>query len=175
MIFDKIKLTDAFVIELEKQEDGRGFFARSWDQKIFQEHGLNPKLVQCNISFNKKKGTLRGLHYQSTPFQEAKLIRCTKGRIFDVIVDLRPNSGTFKQWYGIELNEHNCKMIFAPEGFAHGFLTLEDNCEVFYQMSEYYVPECAKGVRWNDKTFDIQWPETPKILSERDSNYSDFQ
>jgi len=151
------------------------FFARAWDQKQFEEHGLNPKLVQCSISFNKKTGTIRGMHYQKKPFEETKLVRCTRGKIFDVIVDLRPHSKTFKGWYSIELSHENYKMLFIPEGFAHGFQTLEDNAEVFYQISEYYMPEYARGIKWNDKSFQIKWPLKPAEMSQRDMSYPSFE
>jgi dTDP-4-dehydrorhamnose 3,5-epimerase len=174
VIFNETKLKAAFAIELQKQEDERGFFARSWCQQDFAEHGLNPKLVQCNISFNQLKGTLRGMHYQVAPHEEAKLVRCTRGALYDVIVDLRPASPTFKQWLGIELTAENHRMLYIPEGFAHGFQTLEDDTEVFYQMSEFYHPECARGVRWNDPAFNILWPVEEKIISAKDNSYPDF-
>jgi dTDP-4-dehydrorhamnose 3,5-epimerase len=129
--------------------------------------------VQCNISFNKKKGTLRGMHYQF-PHAEAKLVRCTMGAIYDVILDLRPDSPTFKQWLAVELTAHNRRMLYIPEGFAHGFQSLEDNAETFYQMSEFYDPEHARGVRWNDPAFGIQWPSEAQLISDRDKNYPDF-
>jgi dTDP-4-dehydrorhamnose 3,5-epimerase len=174
MIFTETKLKGSFIIEPELLEDERGFFARSWCQKEFEAHGLNPRLVQCNISFNNKKGTLRGMHYQAAPYEEAKLVRCTMGSVYDVIVDLRPDSTSFKQYLGIILTPDNRKMLYVPEGFAHGFLTLEDNTEVFYQMSEFYTPEYATGVRWNDNTFGIQWPYDVSVISDRDQTYHDF-
>ena len=174
MIFTETKLKGAFIIELQRLEDERGFFARSWCQREFEAHGLNPRLVQCNISFNSKKGTLRGMHYQVKSFEEAKLIRCTMGSIYDVIVDLRPDSPSFRQYVGIVLTPDNRKMLYVPEGFAHGFLTLEDNTEVFYQMSEFYMPEYARGIRWNDSAFGIHWPIHAEIISERDQSYPDF-
>lgn len=174
MKFIETKLKAAYVIELEKIEDERGFFARSWCEKEFAERGLNPNLVQCNISFNRKKGTLRGMHYQAKPYREAKLIRCTKGAIYDVILDLRSDSPTFKQWVAVELTSENRKMLYIPEGLAHGFQSLEDDTEVFYQMSEFYHPEVAKGVRWNDTAFGIEWMENEPIISEKDKSYADF-
>lgn len=174
MIFKETKLKGAYVIELEPLEDERGFFARSFCQKEFEEHGLNPRIVQCNISFNKKKGTLRGMHYQVAPYEEAKLVSCIKGAIYDVIIDLRPNSPTYCQWFAVELSAEDYKMLYVPEGFAHGFQTLEDNTEVFYQMSEFYHPECARGARWNDPLFNIKWSITTVILSGNDQNYPDF-
>ncbi len=174
MIFTETKLNGAFVIEPERLEDERGFFARTWCQREFAAHGLSPKWVQCNISFNRKKGTLRGMHYQAVPYEEVKLIRCTMGAIYDVIIDLRSESPTFKQHIAVVLTARNRKMVYVPEGFAHGFLTLRDNTEVFYQMSEFYVAECARGVRWNDPVFGIQWPTDVRVISDRDRNHPDF-
>lgn len=175
MILSETKFKGAFIIELEKLEDERGFFARTWCQKEFEEHGLNPRMVQCDISFNKYRGTLRGMHYQAPPHEEAKLVRCTKGAICDVIIDLRPGSSTLKQWFAVTLTEENHKMLYIPEGFAHGFQTLEEDTEVFYQMSEFYVSECAKGVRWNDPAFGIEWPTvSARIISAKDRQYPDF-
>jgi dTDP-4-dehydrorhamnose 3,5-epimerase len=174
LIFHETKLHGAFIIEPQKLEDERGFFARSWCEREFRQHGLNPKLVQCNISFNNKQGTLRGMHYQVTPFEEAKLVRCTRGSIFDVIADLRPASTTFGQHIKILLDTENRTMLYIPEGFAHGFLTLEDNTEVFYQMSQFYSPDHARGFRWNDPKFGIEWPLDVRVISDRDRNYPDF-
>lgn len=174
MIFTETKLKGAFVVEPELLEDERGFFARSWCRREFENQGLNPNLVQCNISFNRKKGTLRGMHYQAPPNVEAKLVRCTMGAVYDVIIDLRPDSSTFKQWISVEMTSENRKMIYIPEHFAHGFITLEDNTEVFYQMSEFYAPDSARGIRWNDPAFNIQWPIEAVTLSERDRNFPDF-
>lgn len=173
MIIKETALSGAYLIELDKHVDERGFFARSWCVDEFKQIGLNPQLVQCNISFNKCKHTLRGMHYQSAPFAEAKLIRCTRGAIFDVIIDLRQDSKTFCQWYGVELNYTNHKMLFVPEGFAHGFLTLEDYSEVFYQMGQFYSPEHAKTVRWNDQLFNIKWPAQPQVMSPKDRDCPD--
>lgn len=171
MIFTETKLRGAFVIDIEPLEDERGFFARAWSQDEFEKYGLNPRLVQCNISFNKKRGTLRGMHYQAPPFQEAKLVRCTKGAIFDVIIDLRRDSSTFQQWFSVELSADNHRALYVPEGFAHGFQTLADNCEVFYQMSEFFHPECARGVRWDHPTFDVKWPiYPPSFISRMDAD-----
>jgi len=174
MIFTAANLNGAFIIELQKREDERGFFARSWCRREFEEHGLNTQLAQCSISFNAKKGTLRGMHYQVRPFEEAKIIRCTMGSIYDVIIDLRPGSSTFKQSFGIELSADNRKMLYVPEGCAHGFLTLEDNSEIFYQMTEFYSPEHARGFRWDDPLFNISWPSQPHVISERDRTYPDY-
>ncbi len=174
MIFRERSLKGVFIIEPEKLGDDRGFFARTFCQKEFAANNLNPYLVQCNISFNKKKGTLRGMHYQAEPDAEAKLVRCTSGAIYDVVIDLRCNSPTFKKWIAVELTADNRKMLYIPENFAHGFQTLEDNTEVFYQMSEFYHPASAKGVRWNDSAFGIQWPTDERIISAKDQQYPDF-
>jgi len=170
MIFTETKLKGSYIIELEKMEDERGFFARSWDKKEFEKNGLNSNLVQCNVSLNLRKGILRGMHFQDKPYEEAKLVRCTRGKIFDVIVDLRENSPSKNEWVGIELTESNHKMIYVPEGFAHGFQTLEENSEVFYQISVEYSPQYARVKKWNDEKFNILWPLLPPILSERDQN-----
>jgi len=174
MIFSETKLTGAYVIDPERLEDERGFFSRTWCRREFEKQGLNLSMVQCSISFNKKRGTLRGMHYQAHPYQEAKLVRCTMGAIYDVIIDLRPESQTFKQWIAVELTAENRRMIFIPKGLAHGFQTLMDNTEVFYQMSEFFAPECARGVRWNDPQFNIIWPEDDSIISIKDQNFDDL-
>lgn len=174
MIFSETLLKGSYVIELEPFKDERGFFARSWCKNEFKQQGLNDVFVQCNISFNKKKGTIRGMHYQDIPYSETKLVRCTRGAIFDVIIDLRKNSETYKKWIGIEITEENRKMIYIPSGFAHGFQTLRDNSEVFYQISEFYNPEYAKGVRWDDESFKIKWPIETIIISDRDQSYKDI-
>jgi dTDP-4-dehydrorhamnose 3,5-epimerase len=174
MIFLETKLDAACIITPERIDDERGFFARTWCQHEFEAHNLNTRLVQCNISFNKKKGTLRGMHYQSTPYEEAKLVRCTMGAIYDVIIDLRPHLSTFKQWIAVELTAENRQMLYIPEGFAHGFQTLTDNTEVCYQMSQFYYPEYSRGVRWDDPAFGIVWPEVPQAISARDQLYPDF-
>ena len=171
MIFTETKLKGAFIIDLEPIQDERGFFARSWCGREFEAHGLNPNLVQCNISFNKKKGTLRGMHYQASPHGETKLIRCTMGSIYDVIIDIRNESKTFLKWFACDLTAENRKMLYVPVGFAHGFQTLEDNTEVFYQMSEYYYPEYAHGIRWDDPVIGIEWPNEEKIISEKDNGF----
>lgn len=171
MIFKETKLKGAYIIEIEPIDDERGFFARSWCKEEFKQRGLNCNLVQCNISFNKKSGTLRGMHYQIAPYEEDKLVRCTSGAIYDVIIDLRPKSETFKQWISIELTAENRKMLYVPKGFAHGFQTLEDNAEVFYQMSEFYHHGHATGIRWDDESFKIEWPIEEKIISDKDKNY----
>jgi len=168
LIFTETKLKGAFIIEPEKLEDERGFFTRAFDEKKFEEYGLNPRVVQCNISFNKSKGTLRGMHYQIAPYEETKLVRCTKGKILDVIVDLRPESKTFTQWFGIELSEENHKMLYVPEKFAHGFQTLEDNTEIFYQVSQIYSPKYEGGLRWDDPMLQISWPIKSALISKKD-------
>jgi dTDP-4-dehydrorhamnose 3,5-epimerase len=175
MIFTETKLRGAFLVDIERHEDERGFFARSWCRREFEAHGLNPKIAQCNVSFNVRRGTLRGMHYQAAPFEEAKLVRCTRGALCDVIVDLRPDSATFKQHVSEVLTAENRRMLFVPEGFAHGFLTLEDATEVLYQMSAYHAPERARGFRWNDPAFGIPWPAGVEVISERDRDYPDFR
>ncbi len=222
MVFKETKLKGAYIIELEPIQDERGFFARSFCQKEFRSHGIDMNIVQCNISYNKKKGTLRGMHYQSAPYEEAKLVTCIKGAIYDVIIDLRPDSDTYCQWIAVELTASSsqltayssqlpapslqltahgpdlsanrlpltahgsyvsadrlqltahCGMLYVPKGFAHGFLTLEDNTEVFYQMSEFYVPGYGRGIRWNDTAFRIKWPGEVNVISNEDKKYPDF-
>ncbi|MDZ4722481.1 MAG: dTDP-4-dehydrorhamnose 3,5-epimerase [candidate division Zixibacteria bacterium] len=174
MNFTQTKLAGAYVVTLELRADERGFFARVWCTNEFKDNGLNPNLVQSSISFNAKRGTLRGMHWQNEPFAEAKIVRCTMGSIFDVIIDLRENSPTYKEHFGINLTSENRTMLYIPVGFAHGFFTLSDNTELQYQMSEFYHPECQRGLRWNDPAFAITWPETVNIISERDNSYPDF-
>ena len=174
MIFIETRLKGAFIVDILRLEDERGFFGRSWCLDEFKEHGLNNKLTQCNISFNKKQGTLRGIHYQVAPYEEAKLVRCTMGEIYDVIIDLRPASPTFTNWIAIELTAENRRALYIPEGFAHGFQTLTDNTEVFYQMSEIHHPESARGIRWNDPVFNVSWPITTMVISEKDNNYPNW-
>ena len=174
MKFFETELKGSYIIELERLEDERGFFTRIWDKKRMQDKGLDTDLVQMSFSFTKKKGTLRGMHFQKKPFEETKLVRCTRGKIFDVIIDLRTKSNTFMKWISVELNSDNLKMLYIPEGFAHGFQTLEDNTEVSYQMTQYYMPEFAEGIRWDDTQFNIDWPIKFPILSEKDNKYSDF-
>jgi dTDP-4-dehydrorhamnose 3,5-epimerase len=174
MIFIETKLPGLFMVDLEQREDERGFFARSWCYNEFAAQGLATQLVQCNVSFNARRGTLRGMHYQAEPYPETKLARCTMGAIYDVAIDLRPDSPTFGQWMGVELTAENRRALYIPAGFAHGFQTLLDNSEVFYQMSEFYHAEAARGVRWNDPAFRISWPLTDPFLSEKDRTYPDF-
>jgi dTDP-4-dehydrorhamnose 3,5-epimerase len=175
MLFTETKLKGAYIVDIEPREDGRGFFARSWCAEEFEKHGLNPRLVQCNISFNKKRGTLRGMHYQLAPFTEAKLVRCTMGAIYDVIIDLRRESPMFRQWFAIELSAENRRALYIPGDFAHGFQTLTDNTEVFYQMSEFFHPESARGVRWDDPAFGIEFPLRVKIVSSQDLSYHEYR
>jgi dTDP-4-dehydrorhamnose 3,5-epimerase len=177
MIFVETKLAGAFVVEQELFEDARGFFARSWSEREFAARGLDPRLSECNISFSRRRGTLRGMHFQRAPHAQAKLVRATAGAIYDVIIDLRPDSATFKQWIGAELTAENHRMLYVPAGFAHGFQTLRDDTEVFYQMSDVFAPECAGGVRWDDPAFAIAWPDNggaERIIIARDREYPDF-
>lgn len=175
MIFAETRLSGAYVITPEQHVDERGFFARTWDWQEFAAQGLNAHLAQCSLSFNRLAGTLRGMHYQTAPYEEAKVVRCTMGAIYDVIIDLRPASPTFKHWLSVELTAANRLMLYIPPGFAHGFQTLCDNVEVFYQISEFYHPEAAAGVRWDDPAFGIVWPEAPqRTISAKDRAYPDF-
>ena len=171
MKFFETELKGSYIIELEKLEDERGFFTRIWDKKKIQDKGLDSDLVQMSFSFTKKKGTLRGMHFQKKPFEETKLVRCTRGKIFDVIIDLRAESNTYKKWIGMELKSDDFKMLYIPEGFAHGFQTLEDNTEVFYQVSNWFSPEHERGIRWDDKELDIKWPIDNPIISKKDLSY----
>ncbi len=174
MICTETKLKGAFLIEPERLEDERGFFARTWCQREFAALGLEPAWVQSSISFNKSKATLRGMHYQAAPYEETKLVRCTAGAIYDVIVDLRPGSETYRQWLGVELTAANRCLLYIPQGVAHGFETLTDDAEVFYEISEFYHPESARGVRWDDPALGIEWPLKAQILSDRDRSYPDY-
>ncbi len=173
MIFVETKPKGAFVVTLEPLKDERGFFARAWCQKVFEAHGLSSRLVQANISYNKVRGTLRGMHYQVAPCAEAKLVRCTRGAIFDVIIDLRPDSLTYRQWVGVQLTADNRKMLYVPEGFAHGFESLEDDTEVFYQVSQFYSPAHERGVRYDDPAFGIEWPIDVRVISDKDRSWPD--
>jgi dTDP-4-dehydrorhamnose 3,5-epimerase len=169
----RLPLSGAYLIELDVVSDERGFFARTWCAEEFHQLGLNPKLAQCSISSNTRRGTLRGMHFQAEPHAETKLIRCCSGAIYDVIVDLRPDSPTYCRCFAAELTSANHKMLYVPEGFAHGFQTLVDHTELFYQISVSYQPESARGVRWNDPMFGIEWPISNPIISARDSAYAD--
>jgi dTDP-4-dehydrorhamnose 3,5-epimerase len=171
MLFQKTPLKDLIVIEPEKLEDNRGFFARIWYQEIFKKMDLNPKIIQCSISNNKKRGTLRGLHLQYAPYEEAKIIRCTKGNLFDIVVDLRKNSPTFKKWFSIELSADNYKMLYVPEGCAHGYQTLEDNTEAAYQITEIFQPEYSGGIRWDDPALNIKLPLKISMISRKDESW----
>lgn len=175
MIFHETKLSGVFEIQLETKADDRGFFVRTWCQQEFEAQGLSGKLVQCSLSFNSRKGTLRGMHYQAAPNPEIKLVRCSRGEICDVVLDLRPESPSFKDWVAVILTAENRRMIYVPEGCAHGFLTLKDDSEVSYQMSEFFHPESARGVRWNDPAFQIVWPAKVEVISDRDRTYPDFE
>lgn len=175
MIFRETKLRGVFEVEAERKADERGFFARTWCQTKFAGHGLDSNLVQCSLSFNPRKGTLRGMHYQAAPHAEAKLVRCTRGAIYDVILDLRSESSTFKEWVAVALTAENRKAVYVPKGCAHGFLTLEDQSEVFYQISEFQNVESARGVRFDDPAFQIHWPEKIEVISQRDRSYPNFE
>ncbi len=159
------------VVEQERHVDERGFFARTWCAQEFEQNGLEPRLVQCSVSFNHRRGTLRGLHYQAPPAAEVKLVRCTRGALFDVALDLRPDSPTFRQWVGVELSEASGRALYIPRGCAHGFLTLADATEVAYQMSAPYAPQAARGVRWDDPFFAVAWPGPVQVIAERDRDY----
>ena len=174
MKFIPLKLEGAYLIEPELLTDERGFFARSFCKEEFKDHELAEEYVQCSISFNKKKGTLRGMHFQKVPHEEIKLIRCTRGVIHDVIIDIRKESKTLGQWLGFELSEDNHSMLYIPDGFAHGFITLSDNAEIQYQISTPYNGASAEGIRWNDPSFNISWPLMPQVISERDRNFPDY-
>lgn len=175
MKFEELKLKGAFLIHLEPRCDERGFFARAWCEKEFSEAGLDTCTKQCNIAYNVQKGILRGMHFQREPHAETKIVRCIRGRILDVIIDLRKGSPTRTKWLGVELNEDNRLALYVPKGFAHGYLTLTDKAEIFYQVSESYHPESEGGVRWNDKAFGIEWPFSEPLVSPKDSSFPDFK
>lgn len=174
MIFLETPLPGAFVLGSESREDSRGSFARTFCRREFEEHGLDPQVAQCNLSFNRRRGTLRGMHYQAAPREEVKLVRCVRGAIYDVIIDLRPDSPTYTRHFGVVLSAEERNALYIPRGFAHGFQSMEDETEVMYQMSEFYSPEHARGVRWNDPVFGIEWPIADPIILERDATYPDF-
>ena len=174
MIFTPTRLHGAYLIDIEPRPDERGFFARSWAQEEFEARGLNKQPVQANISFNKRQGTLRGMHYQLAPYAETKLVRCTRGAIWDVIVDLRPEAPTYGQSIGAELTADNHRMLYVPEGFAHGFITLADNVEVSYQVSQFYAPGAERGLRWNDPALALEWPVPVQVISEKDAHWPDW-
>ena len=175
MIFAEASLPGAFVIEPEPLEDARGFFARTWCRREFEARGLETRIAQCSTSFNKRKGTLRGMHYQVPPFAETKIVRCTCGSMYDVIIDLRPESPAFTRHFTVVLTAENHKMLYVPTGFAHGFQTLEDDTEVLYQISEFYSPDHSRGVRWDDPAFGIRWPDDERTIAERDLGYPGFR
>jgi dTDP-4-dehydrorhamnose 3,5-epimerase len=172
MRFTETKLQGAFIIELEERSDSRGFFARTFCAREFEEHGLKPAVVQCNMSYNHKKGTMRGMHYQIAPATEAKLVRCTRGAVYDAIVDLRPDSPTYLEYIGVELSADNRKAMYVPEMFAHGYLTLTDGAEVFYQVSEFYTPGTERGLRYNDPALKIEWPVAIEVISDKDAAWA---
>ncbi len=174
MRFKETRLGGAYTIEIEPAKDERGFFARSWCRRESESLGLQPEMVQSSISFNRKRGTLRGMHYQASPHEEAKVVRCTMGAIFDVMIDLRPASATFKQWVGTELSAEKRRTLYIPEGLAHGFLTLTDNAEVLYQISTYHEPDAVRGVRWDDPAFAVRWPIAAQIISAGDRQFPRF-
>jgi dTDP-4-dehydrorhamnose 3,5-epimerase len=167
-------LQGAYIIDLEKRQDQRGFFARTWCLTEFVAQGLAARAVQTNISYSRRQGTVRGMHYQASPYAETKLIRCTRGAIYDVIIDLRSDSSTFKQWLGIELTGANYRMLYVPEGFAHGFQTLVDDVEVNYQVSQFYTPEAERGLRYDDPAFGIEWPQKVQVISDKDRSWPDY-
>ncbi len=174
MIFRELEIAGAYVLGTERHEDERGFFARTFCRREFEDLGLEAAVAQCNVSFNHRRGTVRGMHYQASPSEEVKLVRCTRGSIWDVILDLRPDSASFKRHVAVELDAESRKSLYIPAGVAHGFQTLVDGAEVFYQMSEFYDPSAARGVRWNDPAFSISWPEEITAISERDLAFADF-
>ncbi|MGI8855223.1 MAG: dTDP-4-dehydrorhamnose 3,5-epimerase [Thermomicrobiales bacterium] len=171
MLFTETEIRGAFILDAEQIADERGFFARSWARDEFEAHGLNPTLAQCNLSYNHRAGTVRGMHWQAAPHAETKLVRCTRGSLYDVIVDLRPDSPTYLRWVGVELTAENGRALYIPEGCGHGFQTQEDATEVFYMITEYYAPDAARGMRWNDPAINVTWPLEVTVISERDANY----
>ena len=174
MIFSPTPVDGAYILELDRQNDDRGYFARTWCRRELEQAGLNASLAQCSVSYNVRRQTLRGMHWQAPPYAEVKIVRCTRGAIWDVIIDLRPESQTYMHHWGVELTADSGRAVYIPEGMAHGFLTLADASEVFYQMSEFYNPASARGIRWNDPAFAIAWPLTDPILHPRDAAYPDF-
>jgi dTDP-4-dehydrorhamnose 3,5-epimerase len=173
--FEALKLSGAYLIHLDRLEDDRGFFARAWCEHELADQGLNTRIAQSNVSYNKTKGTLRGMHYQAAPHAEVKLVRCTRGAIYDVIIDIRPESPTFRQWLAAELNEDNHDTLYIPEGFAHGFQTLQDGTEVYYQHSEFYMPGAERGLRYNDPAFGVTWPLPVSLINARDESWPLFE
>jgi dTDP-4-dehydrorhamnose 3,5-epimerase len=175
MIFTATDLQDACIIDIEPRSDDRGFFARTWCQQEFEQQGLVARIAQANMSYNKFKGTLRGMHFQHAPHAEVKIIRCTRGAIYDAIIDLRPDSPSYKRWIGVELTAENYRMLYVPEGFAHGFQTLTDDVEVAYNVSQFYTPGAEGGIRYDDPAFAIDWPLPVQVISEKDANWPAFQ
>jgi dTDP-4-dehydrorhamnose 3,5-epimerase len=175
MNFTETPLAGAFIIDVQVIEDERGFFARTWAAEEFQRRGIDPTLFQCNLAWNKRKGTLRGMHFQRPPFQEVKIVRCTRGAVLDVIIDLRRDSPTFRQWTSVELDADSRRMLYVPKGLAHGYLTLTDDVEVYYHVSAQYEPTHATGVAWNDRAFGISWPFPPTVISEKDRGWPPFE
>lgn len=174
MIFTPTELAGAYVLEPEKIEDARGFFARTWCPRELEEHGLNPRLAQCSVTFNRVAGTVRGMHFQTAPHEEAKIVRCTAGAIHDVIIDLRPGSPTRRKWISAELSAENRRALYVPEGFAHGYITLRDESEVLYMITEFHAPASARGVRWDDPAFGVTWPLPVRVIADRDRTYPDY-
>jgi dTDP-4-dehydrorhamnose 3,5-epimerase len=174
MIFTETRIKGAYIVDLKRMEDQRGFFARALAEVEFAAQGLRSVFVQGNLGFSHRKGTLRGMHFQAAPHAEAKLVRCTMGAVYDVMIDLRPASATFKQWVGVELSADNRRMLYVPEDFAHGYLTLTDNAELFYHTSQFYAPQAASGVRHDDSTFGIEWPTSVAVISEQDRRWPDY-
>jgi dTDP-4-dehydrorhamnose 3,5-epimerase len=174
MLFTELSLAGAYIIDLEKREDSRGFFGRTYCRREFEEHGLAAQMPQSNVSFSTKRGTLRGMHYQEAPYEEAKLVRCTRGAIYDVIIDVRPSASTFGEWTGVELTGENHRMLYVPEGFAHGFITLVDDTEVTYQVSQFYAPGHERGLCYNDPSIGIEWPLDVSVISDKDERWPAF-
>lgn len=174
MIFTETTLKGAFIIDVKRLEDERGFFGRMWCKKEFREMGLNANIMQANVSYNRYRATVRGMHYQLSPYAETKLVRCTSGTIYDVIMDLRPESDTYRQWIGVELSADSFRMLYVPEGFAHGFMTLEDHSSVHYMVTQYYTPGAEEGIRYDDPAFGIQWPLIPAVISLRDLQHGPY-
>jgi len=175
MIFTETKLKGAFIVDLKPFKDERGFFARAWCQREFEEHGLSGDIKQVNLSYNIKKGTLRGMHYQIQPYGEAKMVRAVRGALYDVIIDLRPDSPTYLQWIGVELSADNHRLLYVPENFGHGFQTLTDDADALYQVSEFYTPGAERGIRYDDPTFKIEWPLPISVISDKDRSWADYQ
>ena len=174
MLFTETEIQGAYVLDAEQIADERGFFARTWARDEFEAHGLVPDLAQCNLSYNHRKGTVRGMHWQAPPHAETKLVRCAQGALYDVVVDLRPDSPTYRRWVGVELTAENRRALYIPEGCGHGFQTLEDATEVFYMITEYYTPAAARGMRWNDPAINVTWPLDVTVISDRDAEYPDW-